>query len=48
MADGFKNISAVDSGEEAIAFLEATERVPDIILEPVRKVLESEESVVIP
>ena len=32
MADGFKNISAVDSGEEAIAFLEATERVPDIIL----------------
>ena len=32
LADGFKNIYAVNSGEEAIAFLEKTEKVPDIIL----------------
>jgi DNA-binding NarL/FixJ family response regulator len=32
IVDGFKNINAVNSGEEAIAFLDATERVPGIIL----------------
>ena len=32
IVDGFKNINAVKSGEEAIAFLDATERVPGIIL----------------
>ncbi|WP_106003020.1 response regulator transcription factor [Magnetospirillum gryphiswaldense] len=32
LADGFKNIYSVNSGEEGVAFLDSTERVPDIIL----------------